>query len=191
MSKWKIKSSEYLLNHKYMTMRKDVCVTKEGAVIDPYFVLEFPNWVQVVAFDAKNCILITRQYRHGIQKVIYGLPTGFTENSDKSTIESARRELIEETGYDAKKFIRAGVAFPNPAIQNNQVHTFAAFDIKKIREPEFDLSEKISTEFVTVKKLLKMIDDGRFSHALHVAGVFLTLQRLKLLNSKITQQKLL
>jgi ADP-ribose pyrophosphatase YjhB (NUDIX family) len=160
-------------------MRKDVCVTKEGAVIDPYFVLEFPNWVQVVAFDVESRVLITRQYRHGIQKVIYGLPTGFTENSDKSTIESARRELIEETGYRAKKFIKAGVVFPNPAIQNNQVHTFAAFDIKKIREPEFDPSEKISTEFVTVKKLLKMIDDGRFSHALHVAGVFLTLRRLK------------
>ena len=184
MSEWKIKSSEYLLKHKYKTVRKDICVTKEAAVIDPYFVLEFPNWVQVVAFDDKNRVLTTRQYRHGIQSVIYGLPTGFTESSDKSTLESARREMIEETGYDAKKFVKAGVVFPNPAVQNNKVHTFAAFDIKKIKEPDFDPSEKISTEFVTVIKLLKMIDDGIFSHALHVAGVFLTLRRLKLPESK-------
>jgi ADP-ribose pyrophosphatase YjhB (NUDIX family) len=140
--------------------------------------------VQVVAFDSKNRVLITRQYRHGIQSVIYGLPTGFTEISDKSTLESARRELIEETGYDAKKFVKAGVVYPNPALQNNQVHTFAAFDLRKIKEPEFDPSEKISTEFVTVTKLLKMFDEGSFSHALHVAGVFLTLRRLKLLESK-------
>ena len=180
-SEWKIKSSEYLLKHKYMTVRKDVCVTKAGAVIDPYFVLEFPNWVQVVAFDANNRVLITRQYRHGIQKVIYGLPTGFTESSDKSALESARRELIEETGYDAKKFVKVPKIYPNPAVQNNQVHTFAGFDIKKIKEPDFDPSENISTEFVTVKKLLKMIDKGSFSHALHVAGVLLTFRHLKLL----------
>ncbi len=182
MPEWKIKNSEYLLKHKYMTVRKDSCKTKEGAIVDPYFVLEFPNWVQVVAFDDKNRVLITRQYRHGIQSVIYGLPTGFAESSDKSILKSARRELIEETGYDAKKFVKAGVVYPNPAVQNNQVHTFAAFDIKKIKEPDIDPSEKISTEFVTVKKLLKMIDDGIFSHALHVAGVFVTLRRMKLLD---------
>ncbi len=184
MSEWKIKSSEYLLKHKYMTVRKDVCITKEGAVIDPYFALEFADWVQIVAFDNKNRILITRQYRHGIRKFIYGLPTGFTESSDKSALESARRELIEETGYDAKKFVKMVETYPNPAIQNNQVHTFAAFNIKKVREPEIDPSEKISTEFVTVKKLLKMIDDGTFSHALHVAGVLLTFRQLKLSDSK-------
>lgn len=184
MSEWKIKSSEYLLKHKYMTLRRDVCITKEGAVIDPYFALEFADWVQVVAFDNKHRILITRQYRHGIQKVIYGLPTGFTESSDKTALESARRELIEETGYDARKFLKAGKIYPNPVIQNNRVHTFAAFEIKKIKEPEFDPSEKISTDFVTVKKLLKMIDDGTFSHALHVAGVLLTFRYLKLLDPK-------
>ena len=167
-----------------MTVRRDSCVTKEGAVIDPYFVLEFPHWVQVVAFDNKNRVLITKQYRHGLREVIYGLPTGFSESSDKSVLESARRELIEETGYDAKKFIKAPAIYPNPAIQNNQVHTFAAFDIKKIKEPDFDPSEKISTEFVTVKKLLKMIDEGIFSHALHVAGIFVTLRQLKMLNLK-------
>ncbi len=184
MSGWKIKSSEYILEHKYMTVRRDSCITKEGAVIDPYFVLEFPHWVQVVAFDVKNRVLITRQYRHGSQQVIYGLPTGFTESSDKSTIESARRELIEETGYDAKKFVNAPAIYPNPAIQNNQVHTFAAFNIKKIKEPDFDPSEKISSEFITIKKLLNMIDDGRFSHALHIAGIFVTLRHLKLLKLK-------
>lgn len=184
MSEWKINSSEYLLKHKYMTVRRDACVTREGAIVDPYFVLEFPHWVQVVAFDAKNRVLITRQYRHGNQQVIYGLPTGFSESSDKSTLASARRELIEETGYDARKFIKAPAIYPNPAIQNNQVHTFAAVEIKKIQEPDFDPSERISTEFVSVKKLLKMIDDGSFSHALHVAGIFVTLRRLKMLGLK-------
>jgi len=180
MPEWKIKTSEYLLKHKYMTLRKDSCETKEGAIVDPYFVLEFPNWVQVLAFDDKNRVLITRQYRHGIQSVIYGLPTGFAEPSDKSTLESARRELLEETGYAAEKFIKAGVIFPNPALQNNQVHSFAAFNIKKVAKPDFDHSERITTQFVTIKKLLKMIDDGKFSHALHVTGVFMTLRCLKM-----------
>ncbi len=187
MSEWKIKSSKYLLQHKYMTVRKDSCETKEGAIVDPYFVLEFPHWVQVLAFDDKNRVLITRQYRHGVQKVIYGLPTGFAESSDKSILASTRRELLEETGYAAGKFVKAGVIYPNPAIQNNQVHSFAAFKIKKVKAPGFDHSERITTQFVTIRKLLQMIDEGKFSHALHVTGIFQTLRRLKMLQLKKAQ----
>jgi 8-oxo-dGTP pyrophosphatase MutT (NUDIX family) len=181
MSEWKIKKSEYLLKHKYMTVRKDSCETEDGHIVDPYFALEFADWVQVLAFDRDNRVLIIQQYRHGVQKMIYGLPTGFAEESDPSPLESARRELLEETGYDSNEFVKTGELFPNPAIQNNLVHNFAAFNVKKIKEPEFDHSEKITSQFMTVDELIKMITDGSFSHALHVAGIYLTLQHLKLL----------
>jgi len=181
---WQIIKSEYLLKHKYMTVRKDVCETSEGTIIDPYFVLEFPTWVQVLAFNSDNKILVTRQYRHAVQEVIYGLPTGYTEAEDISDEESIKRELLEETGFVSEKFISVGKLQPNPAIQNNIVHCFAAFDIKKIQEPADDPSERITTEFVSVKDLLKLISDGEFAHALHVAGVFLTLSKLELLKLK-------
>jgi 8-oxo-dGTP pyrophosphatase MutT (NUDIX family) len=181
MTKWKIKSSEYLLKHKYMTLRRDVCQTDEGTIVDPYFVLEFAPWVQVLALDPAKRVLITRQYRHGIQKEIFGLPTGFAEDSDDSDLESARRELLEETGYDSDNFVKVGELYPNPATQNNQVHCFAAFDVRKIKEPAYDPHERITTEFVSINKLLSLIDDGKFSHALHVAGIFLTLRHLKIM----------
>jgi len=181
MSKWKIKSSEYLLKHKYMTVRKDACETGDGYIVDPYFALEFDDWVQVLGFEGKSKVLITQQYRHGIQNVIYGLPTGFTEKSDSSPMESARRELLEETGYDSNNFVKTGELYPNPAIQNNKVHCYAAFDIKKIKKPESDHSERIISRFIAVDDLLKMISEGTFSHALHVAGVFMTLRHLKMI----------
>ena len=184
MTNWLIKESKYILKHKYMTVRKDVCETAEGIVIDPYFVLEFPTWVQVLAFNSDDKILVTRQYRHGVREVIYGLPTGYTEAEDISDEESIKRELLEETGYTSEKFISIGKLQPNPATQNNIVHCFAAFDIKKIQEPANDPSERITTEFVSVKDLLKLISDGEFAHALHVAGVFLTLSKLELLKLK-------
>jgi len=181
---WQIIKSEYLLKHKYMTVRKDVCETSEGTIIDPYFVLEFPTWVQVLAFNSDNKILVTHQYRHGVGQVVYGLPTGYTEAEDISDEESIRRELLEETGYTSEKFISVGQLQPNPATQNNIVHCFAAFDIKKIQEPADDPSERIKIEFVTVEKLLKLISAGEFAHALHVAGVFLALSKLELLKLK-------
>jgi 8-oxo-dGTP pyrophosphatase MutT (NUDIX family) len=164
-----------------MTVRKDSCETEDGHIVDPYFALEFADWVQILAFDKVQNALITRQYRHGVQKVIYGLPTGFTESSDSNPLESARRELIEETGYDSKKLIKTGELFPNPAIQNNRVHCYAAFNVKKIKEPDFDHSERISIEFMALDRLMKMISEGTFSHALHVAGVYVTLHHLELM----------
>lgn len=184
MTNWRIKESEYILKHKYMTVRKDVCETSEGAIIDPYFVLEFPTWVQVLAFDSDKNVLITRQYRHGVQEIIYGLPTGYTEADDASDEESIKREMLEETGYTSEKFISAGKLHPNPATQNNVVHSFVAFDIKKVQQPANDPSERIKTEFVSVKELLKLISDGKLGHALHVAGVFLALTKLDILKLK-------
>jgi hypothetical protein len=68
--KWEILSSEYLYRYDWFTARKDRCMTKEGKIIDPYFVLEYPDWVNAMALTEDNKVIIVRQYRHAWRNIL-------------------------------------------------------------------------------------------------------------------------
>ena len=76
IEKWKTMESNYLYRHKYLTVRKDTVVTQAGAVITDFFVIENPDWVNVIAITDQGLFVIEEQYRHGIDKVGYEICAG-------------------------------------------------------------------------------------------------------------------
>ena len=154
-------------------MRADTCETPGGVSVAPYYVLEYPDWVHLVALDSERRLVIVRQYRQGIGRVLAELPGGGMEPSDVSPLETARRELLEETGCAANEFIDLGPLAPNPATHNNRVHTFLALNAHPVAAPKLDLTEDIAVDFVTWDEVLALVRSGEFAHALHVASLFL------------------
>ena len=63
---WTVRSSRRVLHDRWISVRADDCVTAEGAEVSPFYVLEYPDWVNVVALDDENHVLLVRQYRHGL-----------------------------------------------------------------------------------------------------------------------------
>ena len=96
--KWKVISSQYLHNEPWLTVRKDHVMLPNGNHIPAYYILEYPEWVNVIAITREGHFVFIRQYRHGIQEVSYELCAGVCENEDASPLISAQRELLEETG---------------------------------------------------------------------------------------------
>ena len=115
---WKILRSEYLFEESWFTIRKDVCETPEGKIIDPYYVYEFPTGVSALAITEDNKVVMVRQYRHGIQETILEVPGGCVDDSDQNLEKAVSRELSEETGYAFKKFQYLGKVSPNPSTNN-------------------------------------------------------------------------
>jgi len=97
--KWKILSSEYLFNDLWFKVRKDICETQQGKIIDPYYVYEFPEWATAFALTEDNKVIMVRQYRHPVGEVILELPGGCVDDTDKDFQTAIARELLEETGY--------------------------------------------------------------------------------------------
>ena len=89
---WTVTASKYLVQDKWLTVRADRCQTARGVTVDPYYVLEYPDWVQIVAFDADNRILVTQQYRHAAGSLCLELPCGIVEAADETPLAAARRE---------------------------------------------------------------------------------------------------
>jgi ADP-ribose pyrophosphatase len=175
---WKTIRSRYVVRDRWMTLRADRCESARGAVLDPYYVQEPPDWVQVVAFDPNDRVLITRQYRHGAQRICLELPCGTVEGGE-SPEEAARRELLEETGCVSDSLRPLTLLSPNPACYSNSIHAYVATGTQSVQAQALDESEEIEFEFLRVPEVLALIDSGEFCQALHVASFLLALRSLR------------
>ena len=73
---WEIRSSEFIYNSRWLTVRKDAVRTDKGIDIDDFYVLEYPTWVNVIAITDKGQFVIEQQYRHGIQQPVFEICAG-------------------------------------------------------------------------------------------------------------------
>jgi len=96
--KWKIISSEYLFNDLWFKVRKDRCQKRDGGIVDPYYVYEFPTWVAALALTEDGKVIMEQQYRHPLGEICIELPGGCVDDTDKNFEEAIARELLEETG---------------------------------------------------------------------------------------------
>ena len=175
---WKKLSSEYLLKDTWATIRIDVCEKPDGVIVEPYYVYEFPNWVTALAFTKDGRIILEKQYRHALGEIIYEIPGGCVDASDKSFEEAIARELLEETGYQFERFEYLGRTSANPSTNTNMMHMFIAFEGKHVQGQELDHGEDLEVLFVSMEELLDMLDKGAFVQAMHTTCIYAALKRL-------------
>jgi 8-oxo-dGTP pyrophosphatase MutT (NUDIX family) len=175
---WKIVSSRYLIRDSWMRLRADHCEMADGTRLDPYYVQEPPDWVHIVALDARERMLIIRQYRHGAGLISTELPCGAVMPGE-TAVQAAARELREETGCTADTFVTLPILSPNPACYANRIHAFVATDTRLIGAQALDETEEIEFEFLPIPVVLRLVDRGAFPQALHIASLFLALRFLR------------
>lgn len=141
--KWKVISTEYLIKRPWLTARRDVAELPDGRINNEYYVLEYPDWVNIIAVTEDGEIVMERQYRHGLGKTCYELPCGVIEEGE-TPLEAAKRELLEETGYAGGEWEEWMTLSPNPATSTNLAHSFVARGVRKVSGQHLDATEDIS-----------------------------------------------
>src|SRR6185503_109119 len=114
-------------------------------------------------------VVLIRQYRVGTAKVCLEIPGGMVDPGEDA-LTAAARELVEETGYTAKQWHELGSVAPNPAIQNNVLHSYLALDAERTHEQSLEGSEVVSVETVPLRDVTTMLRRGAIEHALVVAA---------------------
>ncbi len=167
---WEVLSSRIVLEDQWIRVRADNCRRNDGVVIEPYYVLEYPDWVCVLPITPRGDVVITKEYRHGVGLVVAGLPSGVVDKADLGPEATARRELLEETGYTSERIVPLGSLYANSTNQANMVHYFLALDAELTGTPALDATEQIDVELVAWEHVRSM-QLLRQSH--HVACVHL------------------
>jgi hypothetical protein len=90
---WETLGSRYVVKDRWLTLRTDDCRNADGQLIAPYYVLEYPPWVNVLALTPEHDAVLVRQYRHGVRRIILELPGGAVDEQDACVQDAARREL--------------------------------------------------------------------------------------------------
>ena len=143
------------------------CRSPDNA-LKTFITLDTSDWAIVIPeLETKRGkeFLMVRQWRHGAGEMGIEFPGGVLEKGENS-LEAAKRELREETGYCAQIIRKLGVFNPNPAIMSNRVHFFLATDFQSPLEQALDDDEYIDVVTVPWKEVLYGLGKPPFIHAL-------------------------
>jgi len=169
---WTIDNSAYIINDRFLKLRRDSCTTPQGGKVGTYYVLELKDWVNCIAIDENDNVLMLRHYRHGVQKYIMEFIGGGMEEGE-SPEKAARREVEEETGYTGGFFFHVGTSYPNPANHTNRVHTFLAVGGKTSQDQNLEVGETIHVEKIPFKTAIKeMSKPNTVYPAIYIAALF-------------------
>ncbi len=172
IKRWDKIASEYLGDFRIFRIRADSSRSPRTGIVHRFFILESPDWVNVIPLTAEGNVIMIRQFRHGTEDVTLEVPGGMVDATDGSPAVSAARELREETGYEAAEIVHLGTVAPNPAFLNNHCHSYLARDVRHVTKPQLDGAEDIAFEEVPLADIPSLIRDGRITHSLTITAFY-------------------
>lgn len=177
MKPWKLLNRTKVFSSRFVNVYTDRVELPNGKILDDYTVVEKPSIVMMVATDTNNNIIILREYKHGAGEVLYTLPAGHKEDNEL-TINAARRELTEETGYTGGVFSDIGVLHDYPSKDIHKVFVVRAKELALTTNIHHEQTEAIRWMALPIEQLKAQISNGEWKSssalaALVISGVLL------------------
>ena len=168
---WRKMGSRPLGSHFVFSIRYDRYHLLPDDKEREFVVIESRDWVNVIPITADGHVVLVRQYRHGVESPSLEIPGGVIDEGE-SPLQAAQRELSEETGYQGERVQFLGSTWPNPALQNNQCHFFAVWDVELQGALVPDEFERIEVVLKPLAEVPALIKSGQIRHALVVAAFY-------------------
>ena len=169
--KWKTLDQRYIIKRPWLTARVDKVELPTGVVIDEYYVLEYPDWVNTIAITKDGKFVFVRQYRYAIGKTVDELCAGVVENGE-SPLEAARRELMEETGFGGGEWQEWMQISANPSSHTNIVHSFLAIGVERLGGQHLDKGEDIEVRVFTRNEVYDILCNGEIWQSVMAAPLW-------------------
>ena len=164
--------SVYLSHEPWLTVREDKIQLANGVIIPKYYVLEYPDWVNILAITREGKFVLVRQYRHALGETAYELCAGVCEREDVSPLVSAQRELLEETGYGNGEWYEYMCLSANASTVANLTHCFLATGVEKVCDPHPEATESLTVHLLSLVEVKDLLRQGAIRQSLMAAPLW-------------------
>jgi len=141
-------------------------------------VVDHPGAVAIIPILPDRRVVLVRQYRYAVRKSLLELPAGTLERGE-SPLDCARRELREETGYEAGTIEKLLSFYTAPGYSSEMIHVFVARDLRLVGA-EAEADESITVEPMELGELLRLIDENAIEDAKTICGILALLRTIRL-----------
>jgi len=134
---WPVSASDVIAKSNIVTVRRDSVRMPDGRHAERD-VVEHPGAVAVLAIDDAGRVLLIRQYRHPVGRLLWEIPAGLRDVPGEPLVETAQRELLEEAGYLASDWQVLEDIFTSPGFSNERLRVFLATNLTRVPDAERD-----------------------------------------------------
>ena len=150
-------NKKYLLDSVWLKVRQDELLVDGNKTIDDYYVTENPDVALVVAITKNNEVILKTEYRYAADQVLTEIPGGSFRLAEELPLDSAKRELKEETGYESDQWELLAKTYDNPPRETSTVFLYLARNCILTSEQQLDEFEYISLRLVTFQEAINMV----------------------------------
>lgn len=185
---WEEVHTEHIIQDEWIDFRRTSWRFPDGTVFEPFYSYSRRDYVVIVASDTDGNYLCVRQFRQGIRSVTTEFPAGGIERKDgkeyggsqdlsaEDALAAAKRELLEETGYESDEWKHLLTVPSNATIADNYAHLFVARNCHRVSGQSLDETEFLNITKHTAQEIEKLIADGDFQQAIHITAWLLSLR---------------
>jgi 8-oxo-dGTP pyrophosphatase MutT (NUDIX family) len=174
---WNSLASELVVDNRWYRLRRDTVRLPSGFVVDDYYAAELPDVALVFALREDDRVVFVRQWRQGRRSFCTELPGGSVDEGE-APVESAARELREETGYVCPELREIGRFELDATKSSNLIVAFLGLGAEPSAEPAWDDQEELEVELIPRRQLESAVRAGEITPAGTVATVYRALDEL-------------
>ena len=175
--RWKKIASKKVFEDRWFKARADACQFPDGRIIDPYYVVELPNWANAVVVTSNNEIVLVKQYRYPVDAVTLELPGGVI-NDGEDPMVAALRETQEETGYTSNQIQLICKTAPNPAINDNTAYFYLIENAVPTAHTNPDFFEDIEVVLYSKHDFIQLLQQNKIMHGVQLGPIYEALIQL-------------
>lgn len=157
---WKTKDSRREFDSPFVSVDSHTVELPNGSVINDFYTVTIQNAALIVATTDDGYIILTREYRYACKEVVTECPAGMVEENE-DPMETAKRELLEETGYESESWTYLGPTLESTSKLTNTMHLFWAKGCKFTADQNLEESEgTIEVMTITIDEAIELVMNG-------------------------------
>jgi ADP-ribose pyrophosphatase len=170
---WPLLATRNLGSYRVFNLRANQSQDPRSGKVHEFYAIDSVDWVHVLPLTAGDEAVMIRQFRHGVQDITLEIPGGLVDPG-LTPEEAAGKELLEETGYQARELIPLGWVHPQPAVFTNRCFAYLAPRvIPGTDAATMDDTEDIEIELAPMDTIPQRIREGKITNAMVLTTFYL------------------